>query len=95
MQKSKRELEQEKREKFRAAVCGMSDQRLTVELEKRRKLINQISCQGKDERDLDYQDALLQFGILSEVIRDRLGSRPRAQRMQTRTRRGKYGGMNK
>ena len=84
MQKSKRELEQEKREKYRAAVSGMSDQRVTVELEKRRKIISEISCQGKDATDPEYRDAIMQFGILSEVIRERLGSRSKTERMQIR-----------
>ena len=83
MQPKKLKAEQEQRaEKFRAIVAAWSDQRIAAEIEKRRRTISQ-------NRDTDpaHNDALMQFGILAEVLRQRLGTRPRLQRIQTRGRR--------
>lgn len=83
MNRKEKQEQELMREKFRASVSGMSDQRLTVELEKRRKKISEISKRGK-ENDSEYREALSQFGIISEVIRERLGSRSRTDGMQIR-----------
>lgn len=91
MQSKKIKAEREQRaERFRAIAAAWNDQRLIAEIEKRRGLIAQ--CRDDDPAQ---NEALMQFEIMAEILRRRLGSRPRDQRMQTRTRRGKYGGMNK
>ena len=83
MHKSKWEIEQdEKWEQYRSRVSGMSDQRISAELEKRRKKISEITCQGNENPE--YRDALLQLNVLTDVLRERLGSRSRTDRMQIR-----------
>ena len=76
--------EDERWNKFRASVAGMTPEKLTNKLNEQRELIRSLSSQGKDNKDPEYRDAFIQLDILAKAAWKMLGSRPFTSRMQKR-----------
>ena len=83
MSRKEKQEQEAQRDKFRAAVSAMSSKRLTSELEKRQKIIGKLASEGKSKTE-EYQETFSQLRILSEEVRNRLGTQPHAARMQVR-----------
>lgn len=74
----------ENAEKLRSSAAGMTEKRLTFEIEKRFESLAKLTRAGKCGTDPEYKDTLSQLHILTDEIRDRLGSQKPLGRMKVR-----------
>ena len=79
----KLEQQEAQRDRYAAAVAGMTDRKITSEMEKRQKIIGDLATNGLAQTE-EYQEAFSQLKVLTDELRARLTKLSPAQRMQVR-----------